>query len=202
VELPEASALEVTDWFTPDSVLMSGRMNQGDSRDLWIVPVEGGEPRRYLSDEGVIGYSYVAPTGDHALYMLLTEEGAELMVRRFPEPGQPIPIARRESGSWLTQQHWSPTEPIIYYQVRNSNADTLFAAHIRYEPSFGLDSTTVVWVQDSRIGDTDPFPDGSGMLAARPIADEDEEGVEDAPEPRAILVLNWFEELRERLGGR
>ncbi|MGD2071847.1 MAG: hypothetical protein PVI57_24490, partial [Gemmatimonadota bacterium] len=153
-------------------------------------------------DDGDIWYGYVAPGGDHALYMLLTDEGSELMVRRFPEPGQPTPIARRESGVWLTEQHWSPTEPVIYYQVRRSAGDTLYAAHVRFEPSFRLDSTTVVWTRDSRIGDSAPFPDGSRMLLARPVAEEDEDRDEGARERRAILVLNWFEELRERLGGR
>jgi len=59
-----------------------------------------------------------------------------------------------------------------------------------------------VWAQDSRIGDSAPFPDGSGLLLARPLADDDEDEGEDAPEPPAILVPNWFEQLRERLGGR
>jgi dipeptidyl aminopeptidase/acylaminoacyl peptidase len=202
VDLPEGSELYVEDWYAPDSLLMNGRVGPGGTVDLWIAPVQGGEPRLYLSSEGLLFGGDVAPSGDHASYLLSDDEGRELMVRSFPDPGQPIRIARRSSADGsLDDPDWSLTEPIIYYQVRHPDADTLYAAHWSVEPSFGLDSTTVVWVQASRIGVTDPFPDGSRMLAARPVADDDEDQDEDARERRAILVLNWFEELRERLEG-
>ncbi len=57
------------------------------------------------------------------------------------------------------------------------------------------------WVQDSPIGSTDPFPDGSGILAIRPVVQEDEAEGGEPREPRVIVVTNWFEELRERLDG-
>jgi len=139
--------------------------------------------------------------------MLITGGDRELVVRSFPDAGEPISVARESdrvsSRAWLNQPSWSSTEPIIYYQVRHADGvDTLFAAHVRYEPDFGLDSTTVEWVQDSPIGNTDPFPDGSGILATRPVArDDDAEGGEPR-EPRVIMVTHWFGELRERLRGR
>ncbi len=47
---------------------------------------------------------------------------------------------------------------------------------------------------------SDLAPDGSGFLAVVPVAVEsDDESVESAA-PRTFLVVNWFEELRARMG--
>ncbi|MGD2070598.1 MAG: hypothetical protein PVI57_18135 [Gemmatimonadota bacterium] len=46
------------------------------------------------------------------------------------------------------------------------------------------------------------LPDGSGVVVHRPVAGGENNEAEDPPETRAIVVLNWFQELRALMEGR
>ena len=98
---------------------------------------------------------------------------------------------------------WSPDGNTVYYLREESvNVYTVMAAHIQRDPVPVVLSTDSLFTKRRASSGgvaSDLHPDGDRFIWVRNVgsADPDEGGSE--PE-RFILVNNWFEELRQRMG--
>lgn len=114
----------------------------------------------------------------------------EVYVRSFPVAGQQIPIS--EGGGQFPR--WSPDGRTIYYwRAENAAVDTLYAARVTTQPTLAVVSRAPVITGSYLAEDWDLHPDGDRIVVVEASAAQ-------APQGDFLVVVNWFEELRARLG--
>ena len=188
----------VTQW--PSDTLIVFERGEGGVRDLWTVDLsdpENPQAEDYVSSEADLRYMVVSPDGTLAAYTSNETGPYEIYIRSFPEPGERTIVS--EGGGGIP--FWSPDGSILYY-TRPPGIFT--AARLERDP------VPVVVSRDSlfttRPGGVRPFqgsglhPDGDRFILARSVGSADAEGESTEPD-RLILVLNFFEVLKERVGG-
>ena len=116
-------------------------------------------------------------------------------MRSFPVAGQEF-IVSQGGGQF---PRWSPDGSTIYYwREIDEPVDSLFAARVQTEPTFEVLSQEVVLTGDYVPEYWDIHPDGDKIVVAQPVA-ASSDSQESGPE-RFTVIVNWFEELRERVG--
>ncbi|HKK94692.1 MAG TPA: protein kinase, partial [Longimicrobiales bacterium] len=172
--------------------------------DLWMTQVdEGAVPRSYLESEWFVTEAQVSPAGDRVVYTNRTQyDETEVIARSFPVTGEPSRISFGPG----TDPRWHPDGGSILYFGPGESADgetvaQLSRAYVSADPVFRVDSTVVV-IDDISLRDWDLHPDGTRIILARRADSDEEDPEDDEPETpeRHIVVLNWFEEMHERLG--
>jgi Tol biopolymer transport system component len=185
----------VENWTEDGTITFYENAAGARNRDLWTMPVEGGEePQPFLVTEWAELGLAVSPDGQWASYQSNETGSFEVYVRAFPSgAGQ-----RRVSTGGGTTPRWSPDGETIFF-VRNSPVDTIFATRVQLEPSFLVVETDVVYTTP-RIGSFDVHPDGTHLIVEVTQPQVAAADAERAAPSKVVVVLNWFEELRERLG--
>ena len=109
-------------------------------------------------------------------------------VTRFPPVGDPILV----SSGRAQHPRWSPTSPELYFWQDT----TLMVAGFSTEPRFRVEELRPLFSVPDFVTSVDPYytvrPDGEGFLIQvhNPTS----------PAREVHIVLNWFEELKERMG--
>ena len=98
-----------------------------------------------------------------------------------------------------SRPRWSPDGETIFFNRNSAVADTIFAARVQLEPSFLVMETDVVYTAP-QLGRFDVHPDGTHIIVEVTQPRVATTGDERAAPSKVVVVLNWFEELRERLG--
>ena len=116
----------------------------------------------------------------------------EVYVQRFPDGGQ----RRRISTAGGLKPLWSPDGDALFYVKGNA----LMAVAVKTEPILTLDTPMVLFEADQSLEDTnrglqDISPDGQRFLALLiPGSSSD-----NSASPQINVVLNWHQELLERV---
>ena len=187
----------MTQW-PSDTLIM---FEQGAAvRDLRMVNLSDPDNARaeaYLSAEANLRGTVVSPDGTLAAYSSDESGSDEIYIRSFPDPGEPT-IVSQGGGS---VSFWSPDGNTLYYWRRIGVGGTFMAARIQRNP------VPVVVSRDSLF--TGPYllpfpgsgfhPDGDRWIVASTVgtAARDEGAAEP---PRLVMITNFFEELRQRMG--
>ena len=135
----------------------------------------------------------ISPDGAWLAYMSNESGVMEVYLRSFPGPeGQ-----QRVSVGGGTHPVWAPDGSAIYYRdgIRVMKASLTNAG----TPSVASRETLFETDALARY-DWDVHPDGESFVAVVGPATEESE-VDGVPIIRVRVVVNWFEELRERMGG-
>ena len=151
-----------------------------------------------LSSEANLFDLLVSPDGSLAAYRSNESGVNEVYIRSFPDPGERAVVS--QGGGHVP--FWSPDGNTLYYW-RNDGAGmgTFMAARLQRDP------VPVVLSTDSLFTGTysQPFsgsglhPDGDRWIVAQNVGTADaDEGAGDPA--RLIMVTNFFEELRQRMG--
>ena len=171
--------------------------------DLWILDLsdpESPSAEVYLPLEADLDNIVVSRDGTLAAYVSNESGRDEVYIRSFPEPGERTPVS--EGGG--QRPFWSPDGNTVYYWSltagRAGGEDVFLAARIRRNP------TPVVLSRDSLFRgnyvqeQSALHPDGDRLIIPQRLAFAagSENGPADAE--RFIVVTNWFEELRQRMG--
>ena len=157
--------------------------------DLYSLPLAPvGEPRPWVVSSFSERAPSLSPDARWAAYVSNESGQDEIYVRAFPEA----------EGRWQvssgggTEPLWSSDGGTIYYR----RVDTLFAAAVETRPTFAVGQRRTVFIsrfheipnhtnydQDPTTGEFVVFAESEGYATA------------------LVVVLNWFEEVRQRTGG-
>ncbi len=187
-----------THWPSDDVLIFES----GTPPDLWFVDLssDSAVAREYLPSEAALQDMRVSPSDDLAAYVSNDSGTDEVYVRSFPEPGA------REAVSQGGGRYpfWSPDGNTIYYWTVGPQGSviTFMAARVQRGPPFVVTVRESILEGPYRDDSWALHPDGERIVVVQDVTAASVEAQTDgttSPE-RFLVVTNWFEELRERLG--
>ena len=137
----------------------------------------------------------VSPDGTLTAYSSDETGTREIYVRSFPDQGERTTVS--EGGGDFPR--WSPDGNTVYYWT-GAGVSTFMAARLRREPTPIVLSRDSLFAGRYRTNAYDLHPLGNQVIAGRFNVATQQEGAASGPE-RHLVFANWFEELRERMGG-
>ena len=176
---------------------MFGTREAGNA-DLFLHSLSGdSDPVPYLQAPWDELEFALHPGGALAAHTSDKTDNNEIWLRDFPNPEGEWRVSFG-GGRW---PRWSPDGTTLYFwrMVPGSAVDTLKSARIDIEPSVVVHEPQVVLTMALAEG-WDLHPDGDRFVAAVPTRAASATGASAVPEWRYLVVLNWFEELKERMG--
>ena len=187
-----------TQWPSDTLIVFKSNAGAGAPDDLWMLNLADPDSAvavEYLSAEADLRDMVVSRDGTLAAYSSNESGAREVYIRSFPDPGERTPVS--QGGG--VEPSWSRDGNTVYYwRSESPGVWTFMAARIQRQP------TAVVVLRDSSFtGDYvagDLHPDGDRLVVVQNVtaATDPDEG---ATEPlRFLVVTNWFEELRQRMG--
>ena len=190
----------VTDVSAGDSLIVARENAPGRGHDLLLVRLgaDGAEFTDFLTAEWNESNGDISPDGRWIAYQSDETGEYRIYVHSFPT----ITGRHGVSPGLGTQPVWSPDGRRLYYR----SGSRVLAVDVATEPTFEVLSTPellfdepdyVVWSNPGLVRTWDIHPDGSRFLMVSP-GSEVAAGDSDY---QVYLVTNWFEELRERMGG-
>ena len=186
------------DWSRDGETLVFGYQTDGTNDNIGIL-VLGGEGRMepLLETGAREGAPMISPNGEWIAYMSDQTGRFEVYVERFPDLGQ----RRQISTIGGTGPTWSPDGRELFY--RRTNDGAMMVVPIEMDPVFAPGTAQVVFegpYMPPRANvisrNFDVAPDGDRFLLIKQGA------VREGPEesvPKMTVVLNWFEELKDRV---
>ena len=168
--------------------------------DLWMLDLSDPDNPvavEYLPSEANLRDIMVSPDGTLAAYTSDVTGINEVYIRSFPEPGERTPVSQG-GGEY---PFWSPDGNIVYYwsvPVAGSDESTFMAARVRRDPMPVVQSREPLFTGTYVGRDWSLHPDGDRLVVPQPVL-AGQEGVDSETE-RFLVVTNWFEELRQRMG--
>ena len=155
----------------------------------------------YLPLEADLDDMVVSRDGTLAAYTSDESGRDEVYIRSFPEPGERT-LVSQGGGAF---PFWSPDGNTVFYWTLPAAsavgaADFFIAARIRQEPTPVVLSRDTLFTGDYLQAGSDLHPDGDRLVIRQSVS------VATAPEgavpgsERFLVVVNWFEELRQRMG--
>ena len=187
--------------WSPDGELLvfNVRREAPIDMDIWTLSVDDREAQSLYDTPGTIhsGPEF-SPNGEWLAYGAGPSTVAiDIYVKPFPPTGSRRRISQ-DGGYWPL---WSPEGSELLYRPRaDSGGITLRSVDIVTEPAFGFSNEQTLPVEGFNVvayyRDYDISPDGEQLLMVFP-ADQPDSG-----EPARLkinVVLNWFEDLKERV---
>jgi Tol biopolymer transport system component len=149
-------------------------------------------------------YPQVSPDGRWIAYQSNGSGRYEIFVNSFPDVNQGMWQVSKNGGD---SPLWSPDGKKLFY----CSNDSFIAVEVETEPVFKIGNSVVLfdgkYVRSTDANECvlwDIHPDGNRFLMVKPPATAATkpsagESAAPAPQPKIIVVLNWFEELKERV---
>ena len=199
----------LTQW--PSDTLMVFESGGGPTnRDLWMLNLSDPDNPRaqaYLLSEAGLSSIKVSRDGTLAAYVSNESGTNEVYIRSFPDPGERTPVS--QGGG--VNPYWSPDGNTVYYWRNDAGALTFMAARVQRQPTPVVLSRDSLFTRLSSVGRlplafgvqqsvSDLHPDGDRLVVLQDVsfATDPEGGA--AELQRFLVVTDWFEELRQRMG--
>ena len=185
--------------WSPDGRTLSFTQFQG-SRSLWTLSpdTETGPGLFYDVPESDQHSSLFSPDGEWLAYTSGEAGGNQIYVQPFPK-GQRFKVTQ-EGGAFPL---WSADGQEMFYRrsfTTGSTGGILMSVDIAIDPGFTFSNEQALQLQGFLIfptyRDYDITPDGERFLMVFPA---EQTGSGEAARPQINIVLNWFEELKERV---
>ena len=173
-------------WMKDGALLFWQDSGAGQGGDLLYLPAGGGEPRPFATSPAIESQSTVSPDGRFAAYGVFATGRSEIYVQPFPPTG----------AKWLVEGGgavplWSADGKELYF-VRDRD---LFAVPVSTAGTFraGVGRKVLQFPQSAVFADdtTTAFDIASDGRVLAPRTSNDPMG------DHLIVVLNWFEKLKE-----
>jgi len=177
-------------WLRDDQVVFQS--NESGNRDLYTYALtDSGPPRPYLEAPWNEFGLALSPDGSLAAVETAEVPPSEIWLRDFPEPIGKWRVSFGGGGD----PRWSPDGRTLYYSWGTGIVDSIFAVTVDRTAGVVVRDRRLVWAGD--VVRWDLAPDGERVLVVLPQG-----GVEDGdvPADRYLVVVNWFEELKQRMG--
>ena len=187
--------------WSPDGQVLSFMVQSGSDWDIWTLSVVDGEYKTEpLYD--VEGRRHRSPEFSPDGRWLAYASGGDIYVEPFPPTGRRERISR-DGGSWVV---WSRQGDQLFYRsgsddprsIRTTTGSRLSSVDIETEPDFSFSNEQLLPLEGFNVvslyRDYDITPDGERFVMVVP---EDESNT--AANASINIVMNWFEELAERV---
>jgi len=188
-------------WSSDGKILVTVEYDSAYTKsDIGTLSMEGDHTRKLLLKEQFLEANpNISPNGKYIACLSVESGRGEIYVRPFPEVSK---------GKWQISDggaefaRWSPDGRELFYNTR----DAIMAVSVETEPTFKLGKTRVLFrgAFVTGYGTTpswDISRDGKRLLIIKPTASTG--AAPTAASPRKIVVvLNWIEELKQRLPGK
>jgi len=168
-------------------------------RDIWTLSVDDRETQSLYDAPGTgYGGAELSPNGEWLAYQSDSSTGTtDIYVEPFPPTGSRHRIS--QDGGYFPL--WSPEGSELFYRPSAVSAEiTLRSVDIVTEPAFAFSNEQTLPIEGFTVvgsyRDYDMSPDGELLLMVFP-ADQADSG--EPARPQINIVLNWFEELKERV---
>jgi Tol biopolymer transport system component len=160
--------------------------------DLWLLPLSGDRtPTPLARTKANERLAALSPNGNYMAYVSDESGREEVYVRPFPAGGGATPV----TNGGGTGPVWAPDGKTLFY--RNPQGKSLFAVPVNWEPAPSFGAPTVKagrWVADINYGrQYDVMPDGRTLVMQSFSGNAGNE---------ITVVLNWFEELKQKMAVR
>ncbi len=137
-----------------------------------------------------------SPDGRWLAYMSSESDTQQVYVQPFPKTGAKHRVTHQGAVAPL----WSPDGQELFY--RDLNSGQLMGIDITTDAAFAFGNEQALGIRGFlghglRIRPYDITPDGQRFLMVFPAAQAD--SVTEIPDEQINIVLNWFEELKERV---
>ncbi len=185
---------------SPDGTLGVVEDQTGEnSPDLWIARMGGDsvEMIPYLRASWHEEEGAVSPDGRWLAYTSSEEGPHRVYIRSFPEPGPAVQVSIDQGGAPV----WAPDGSAIYYR-----GDVSFMRReVRLSDVVELGEETALFAlagtqSSNRMRMHDIHPDGSRFIFVTTGDAPEESGQPIQGMGPVVVVVNWFQELRERMG--
>jgi len=154
------------------------------------MPLEGErEPQPFLQTQFYESAAMFSPDGNWLAYVSNESGRQEVYVQPFPGPGG----KRQMSTEGGNQPVWARNGQELFYR----NASQMIAVDITTEPTFSAGTPKLLFggtfqVSAAARANYDVTPDGQRFVMVQ-------EGGADSEVSQINVVLNWFEELKQRV---
>ncbi|PYU28103.1 MAG: hypothetical protein DMG32_03690 [Acidobacteria bacterium] len=176
--------------FSPDGqVLTFVEINPNTGYDIYTLPLKDGKPQPFVRTPSLETAPRFSPDGHFMAYASDESGRVEIYVRPYPGPGGKWQIST-DGGS---EPVWNPKGRELFYRSGNK----MMAVDVTTQPSFSAGRPKMLfegpYVPTPRsFPDYDVSPDGQRFLMLKTS--------EQAQASAQInVVLNWFEELKQRV---
>ena len=190
-------------WSSDGNTLVIMERASIDNIDIGAMSMGDDKARMALLQEKYLeAQPRISPDGRWMAYISDESGQDEVYVRPFPEV--------ESGGRWQVSTNggdsplWSPDGRELFYR----NGDAVMVVSVRTEPTFSLETPTTLFsgtYVSSEMGATRPefnpwdiHPDGKRFLMIKPPQATGEASTEGIPR-KINIVLNWLEELKERV---
>jgi serine/threonine-protein kinase len=170
----------------------------GANDDIGILSMESDHKYRpLLREKHEERNPQISPNGRWMAYTSDESGRSEIYVRAFPEVDK--------GGRWQVSssggEHplWSRNGRELFYR----NGDTVMGVSVKTDPAFSLETPQVLFKGTYRFVQDEDFswdisPDGRRFLMIKELTDNAQTPAGASPR-RINIVLNWFEELKQRV---
>ena len=170
--------------------------------DIAAISMEGDRERKLLlAEKYKETQPQISPDGRWLAYMSDESGEDQIYIRPFPELNKG---KEQISASGGRSPLWSPDGKELFYRAVGSNMGAVMAVSIETEPALKPGKPRLLFSgpYDIARGDGqycwDIHPDGRRFLMIKPAGITDDESPK-RRSPRINVVVNWFEELKERV---
>jgi dipeptidyl aminopeptidase/acylaminoacyl peptidase len=167
--------------------------------DISILNLDGSDEPKILlgKKEFKEGNSQISPNGRWLVYQSNESGSYQIYVRPFPDVDAGLWQITTEGG---TRPLWNQNGRELFYYVQSEGA--MMAVPVETETSFKFGTPMQLFRGDYLLLTTGTqysvTEDGKRLLMIKPAGATDEESIIEGPR-KINIVLNWLEELKERV---
>ena len=196
------ASMITTDWTPEGDRLITDVQDLATPGDIVTMNPDGSAVTPYLQAPWSEYAGVVTPDGLWLAYVSDETGEQQILLRSFPAPGEALTLATDvDPSADLRPALWGPDGRTLYYVT----PDSVKAVELEFEPEPRVVSRRALFSlsrPEGRLtrntGNFSHHPERGFVLVLNPALDADP--TPPAP-PRAYLVVNWFRELRELVGG-
>ena len=167
-------------------VLAFNREAAGTARDIWIMPLDGAQAEVFRATNANERDPAFAPDGRWIAYASDESGQFEIWLQSYPDTARARLLITTGGGQGPL---WGPDGELFYH-----NGDQMMSVLVDLatgSPNIPEEIFEGTYRYLNR--NYDVTPDGETLLMVKPRTEEERREV--------VVVLNWFEELKERMGG-
>jgi len=182
-------------WSSDGNTLVTSDLVGGSNFDIGSLSMEGDhEWKPLLQEEYIESDPQISPDGCWIAYTSSESEEPEVYLRPFPDVDRGRNQVSIDGGN---SPQWSPDGRELYY----ASPDGWMVVAVETDPVVKLGRPKSLFSGLYYVSDLNP--DGKRFLAIKPPQPTDEQSSDEESTsltPRKInIVVNWFEELKERV---